>query len=86
MDTNNITESFNNVLHQCYLPLQHDTTIFALVQVLVKIVFPEQEVRYMQAVIKQISAYRKPWYDIPFFLQDRPKLVLTEYGERKKNP
>ena len=41
VDTNNITESFNNVLRQRYLPLRHDTTIFALVQVLVEIVFPE---------------------------------------------
>ena len=72
MDTNNITESFNNVLRQRYLPLRHDTTIFALVQVLVEIVFPEQELRYIQAMIKQTSAYRRPRYDIPFYLQERP--------------
>ncbi len=77
MDTNNITESFNNVLRQRYLPLRHDTTIFALVQVLVEIVFPEQEIRYMQAVIKQTSAYRRPRYDIPFYLQDRPHSVQS---------
>ena len=77
VDSNNITESFNNVLRQRYLPLRHDTTIFALVQVLVEIVFPEQELRYMQAMIKQTSAYRKPRYDVPFYLQDRPHSVQS---------
>ena len=75
MDTNNITDSFNNVLRQRYLPLRHDTIIFALVQVLIEIVFPEQELRYMQATIKQTCAYRKPRYDVPFYLQERPHSV-----------
>ena len=57
VDTNNITESFNHVLRQRYLPLRHDTTIFALVQILVEVVFPEQEIRYIQATIKQTAAY-----------------------------
>ena len=90
VDTNNITESFNNVLRQRYLPLRHDTTIFALVQVLVEIVFPEQELRYMQATIKQTSAYRKPRYDIPSYLQDRPhsvqSLCLLNMERGKKIP
>ena len=77
VDTNNITESFNNVLRQRYLPLRHDTTFFALVQVLVEIVFPEQELRYMQGIIKQTSAYRKPRYDVPLYLEDRPHSVQS---------
>ena len=72
MDTNNLTESFNNVR---YLPLRHDTTIHALVQVLLEVAFPEQEIRYIQATIKQTGAYRKPRYEIPPFLQDRPQSI-----------
>ena len=70
VDTNNITESFNNVLRRRYLPLRQDTTIFALVQVLVEVVFPEQEIRYIQATIKQTSTYRRPRYHQPYYLSN----------------
>lgn len=33
--------------------------------------------RYVQATIKQTGAYRKPRYDIPCFLQDRPESVQS---------
>ena len=69
MDTNNITESFNNVLRRRYLPLRHDTTIFALVQVLIEVAFPEQEMRYVQATIQQTREYRRPRYELPHAVQ-----------------
>lgn len=77
IDTNNLTESFNNVLRRRYLPLRHDTTIHALVQILIEVAFPEQETRYVQATIKRTGAYRKPRYDIPYFLKDRPESVQS---------
>ena len=77
VDTNNFTESFNNVLRRRYLPLRHDTTIHALVKILVEVAFPEQETRYIQATIKRTGAYRKPRYEIPCFLQDRPESVQS---------
>ena len=77
VDTNNITESFNHVLRQRYLPLRHDTTIFALVQILVEVVFPEQEIRYIQATIKQTAAYRRPRYELPDFLQEKPHTIQS---------
>ena len=77
VDTNNITESFNHILRQRYLPLRHDTTIFALVQILVEVVFPEQEIRYIQATIKQTAAYRKPKYELPQFLQEKPHTIQS---------
>ena len=77
MDTNNITESFNNVLRQRYLPLRHDTTVFAFVQVLTEVAFPEQESKYFQTLIQQTQAYRKPRYDIPSFLEGRPHKVQS---------
>ena len=75
VDTNNITESFNNVLRKRYLPLRHDTTIFALVQVLVEVVFPEQETRYIQAIVKLTKQYRVPRYSLPMWLQGRPHSI-----------
>lgn len=87
MDTNNITESFNNVLRRRYLPLRHDTTIFAFVQILIEIAFPEQEMQYVQATIKQTKAYRSPRYEIPSYLEGRPHkvqslcLLNTERGQ-----
>ena len=75
VDTNNITESFNNVLWQRYFPLRHDTTVFAFVQVLTEVAFPEQESKYFQTLIQQTQAYCKPRYDIPSFLEGRPHKV-----------
>ena len=77
IDTNNITESFNHVLRQRYLPLRHDNTIFALVQILVEVVFPEQEIRYIQATIKQTAAYHTPKYELPEFLQENPHTIQS---------
>jgi len=76
VDTNNITESFNNVLRKSYLSLRHDTTIFAFVQVLIEIVFPEQEIRYVQSTVKQLNAYHKLRYEMPFF-----RRKATQYSE-----
>ena len=77
MDTNNITESFNNVLRRRYLPLQHDTTVFALVQILIEVAFPEQEINYVQATIQQTKEYRRPRYQIPIYLEERPHKVQS---------
>jgi len=77
VDTNNITESFNNVLRQRYLPLRHDTTIFALVQILIEVAFPEQETKYTLSILNQTQSYRKPRYQVPSFLEDRPHQVQS---------
>jgi len=74
VDTNNISESFNHVLQQRYLPSRYDTTIFALVPILVEVVFPEQ-IRYIQAAIKQTAADQRPRYELPDF----SKRSLTQY-------
>lgn len=75
IDTDNLTEAFNNVLRSRYLRLRQDTSVFELVQILVSIVFPEQESDYIVAVAQQTEAYRKPRYNIPDFLVDRPQCV-----------
>lgn len=77
MDTNNITESFNNVLRRRYLPLRQDTTVYAFVQVLTEVAFPELESNYRQCIIKQTQAYRKPRYGIPFYLEGRPNKIQS---------
>ena len=51
INTNDITELFNNVLRKRYPSLRHDT-IFALTQVLMEVVFPEQELKYIQATLE----------------------------------
>ena len=56
-------------------PLRHDTTIFALVQILVEVAFPKQEIRYIQAAIKHTNAYRKPRFGMPAFLKERAHTV-----------
>lgn len=58
-----------------YLPLRHDTTVFALAQILVEVVFPEQELKYIQATVKQTTEYRIPKYPMPSYLQNRPHLI-----------
>ncbi len=77
MDTNNITEAFNNVLRRRYLPLRQDTTVHAFVQILTEVAFPELESNYMQSIIKQTQAYRKPRYDIPLYLEGRPNKIQS---------
>ena len=76
MDTNIITESFNHVLRQRYLPLRHDTTIFALVQIVTEVAFPEQETKYNLS-ISQTQFYRKPRYQVPSYLEGRPYQVQS---------
>ena len=46
--------------------------MFALTQVLVEVVFPEQQLKYIQATVKQTSMYRSPRYPMPDFLTERP--------------
>ena len=78
------------MLRKRYLSLRHDNTIFALVQVLVEIVFPEQENRYIQSTVKQSSEYRKLRYDMPIFLEGRPhniqSICLLNIERGKKIP
>ena len=50
---------------------------FALVKILAEAVFPEQEIRYIQATIKQTAAYRKPKYELPEFLQEKPHTIQS---------
>lgn len=49
--------------------------MFALTQVLVEVVFPEQQLKYIQATVKQTSTYRSPRYPIPDYLIERPHSV-----------
>ena len=49
--------------------------MFALTQVLVEVVFPEQQLKYIQATVKQTSIYRSPRYPIPDYLIERPHSV-----------
>ena len=46
--------------------------IIALVQVLVEVAFPEQEIRYVQTTVKHTNAYHKPKYWLPDSLKERP--------------
>lgn len=43
-----------------------------MVELLLKIVFPEQEHEHAVAVAQQTEAYRKPRYDMPDYLRNRP--------------
>jgi hypothetical protein len=49
--------------------------VFALTQVLVEVVFPEQQLKYIQATVKQTSTYRSPQYPMPDYLIERPHSV-----------
>jgi len=72
VDTNNITKYFNNVLCRQYLPLHHNSTVSALVQILIEFAFPELE--------KQLPiscAYQKPCYEMPFILRGKTKLSIN---------
>ena len=75
IDTDNLTEAFNNALRSRYLRLRQDTSVCELVQILLNVVFPEQESNYIVAVAQQTEAYRKPRYSIPDFLIDRPQCI-----------
>ena len=45
---------------------------------LLNIVFPEHEHKYAIAVAQQTEAYRKPQYDMPVYLRNRPHSVQAE--------
>ena len=77
IDTDNLTEAFNHALRSQYLQLRQDSSVTDLIEVLVNIVFPEQQHEYTVAVAQQTDAYRKPQYDIPDYLSDRPRNVQT---------
>ena len=78
VDTNNITESFNNVFRTRYNALRPDTTLVSLVQLLIKVVFPEQEKEYFVKTAQCSTNYRKPRYPIPTFLLDRPHHIQEQ--------
>lgn len=88
IDTDNLTEAFNNALRSRYLRLRQDTSVFELVQILVNVVFPEQESNYIVAVAQQMEAYRRPRYNIPDFLINRPQCIqaacLTNMSSAKE--
>ncbi len=65
------------MLRRRYLPLRYDTTVFAFVQVVTEVAFPEQESKYFQTLIHQTQAYRKPRYEMPCFLNGRPHKVQS---------
>jgi len=53
VNTDNLTEAFNHALRSRYLHLRQDSTVSDLVDLLLKIVFPEQEREYAIAVTQQ---------------------------------
>ena len=78
VDTNNLTEAFNNAFRSRYLRIRYDKTVYSLVSLLTDIVFPEQEKEYAIAVAQQTTAYRKPRYKPPDYLLNRPQTVQAE--------
>ena len=77
VDTNNFTESFNNVLKNHYLTLCHDKSVFSLTKILLQCVFPDQEREYTVLTARQTSAYRQPRDSLPHFLINRPNSVTS---------
>ena len=55
----------------------HDTTIYALVQILTEVAFPEQETKYNLSLLKQSQSYRNPRYQVPSYLEGRPHQVQS---------
>jgi len=88
IDTDNLTEAFNHTLSSRYLQLRQDTSVTDLCEVLLNIVFPEQQQEYTIAVAQQTEGYRKPRYEIPSYLIDRPRNVqpacLTNISKAKQ--
>jgi len=76
--TDNLAEAFNHTLRSRYLHLRQDSTVADFVDLLLKIVFPEQEHEYAIAVTQQTEAYRKPRYDMPDYLRNRPHTVQAQ--------
>ena len=58
IDTDNFTESFNNVFRTRYQQLRYDTTIHSLVKLLVDVVYPEQEREYNIKSAQLTTQYR----------------------------
>ena len=77
IDTDNLTEAFNHTLRSRYLQLRQDTSVTDLCEVLLNIVFPEQQKEYTIAVAQQTEGYRRPRYEIPGYLIDRPRNVQS---------
>jgi hypothetical protein len=75
VDTDNLTEAFNNTLRSRYLGHRADTTVYSLVQVLVDVVFPEQAKEYTTALTQATESYRVPRYEVPPYLRNRPPKV-----------
>ena len=78
INTNNITESINNVMRSCYLKVWPDASVLSLTEVLLEVAFPEMEKKYIQATVKQMETYRKSRYPLPYFLLNRPRTVQGE--------
>lgn len=74
VNTDNFTESFNNVFKNQYLTLRHDKSIF-FTKILLHCVFPDQEREHTVLTARQSSHYRVPQTAIPDFLADRPLKV-----------
>ena len=77
VDTNNFTESFNNVLKNHYLTLRNDKSVFSLTKILLQCVFPDQEREYTISTARQTTAYRQPRNALPQFLTNRPSSVTS---------
>ena len=58
--------------------LRQDSTVSDFIELLLKIVFLEQEHEYAIAVAQQTEVYRKPRYDMPDYLRNRPHSVQAE--------
>ena len=60
VNTNNYTESFNNILKHHYFILRNDKSVFSLVQLLLQHVFPDQEREYTELSARQTKDHRLP--------------------------
>ena len=78
VDTDNLTETFNNVMRSRYLQHRADTTVYSLLQVLIDVAFPEQTKEYITCLTQATTSYRTPRYAIPEFLHNRPPKVQAE--------
>ena len=75
VNTDNFTESFNNVLKNHYLTLRHDKSVYSLTKIILHCVFPDQEREYVILTARQSSAHRQSRTILPHFLLNRPAHV-----------
>ena len=75
VNTDNFTESFNNVLKNHYLTLCHDKSVYSLTKILLHCVFPDQEREYVILTARQSSARRQSRNVLLHFLLNRPAHV-----------